>query len=161
MDKLEAVRKVVDTVLMEQTNTDLRRSGFVHLYGVANFCSLLAKKRGVDVELSTITGMLHDIATYKTGNSFRHAEFGAVEAEHILRGLELFRDEEIEQICKAIVNHSSKQKVDEPLDELLKDADVLHHYFYNTNFPLQKNEMERLRALSNENGFTVEDIKEA
>jgi uncharacterized protein len=69
MNRLEQIGKVVDNILMEQTNLEERRCGYVHLYGVSSTCSLLALKRGVNVELSAISGMLHDISSYKIGYS--------------------------------------------------------------------------------------------
>ena len=40
-----------------------------------------------------------------------------------------------------------------PYDELLKDADVLQHYLYNTSDPIQENERLRLTVLLKELGI--------
>ena len=61
MDRVEAVRQMVDEALRQQPDVEERRCGFVHLYGVAQSCGLLALKRGLDPELCTLAGMLHDI----------------------------------------------------------------------------------------------------
>lgn len=51
---------------------------YVHLYGISSTCSLLALKRGVNVELCAILGMLHDISSYKIGYSIAHAKLGSI-----------------------------------------------------------------------------------
>lgn len=99
MDRLEKIREVVDEILRNQPDEIERRCGFVHLYGVAAMCSMLAIKRGLNVEIATISAMLHDIASYKTGDSVNHAERGAIEARTILNQLGLFSDQEINSIC--------------------------------------------------------------
>ena len=84
MNRLEQVRQRVDGILRGQPDLEERRCGFVHLYGVSQACALLALKRGLDVQLCAVAGMLHDIATYKTDNPAGHDRLGAVEAEHLL-----------------------------------------------------------------------------
>ena len=152
MDKLEAVREVVDGILRNQPDDKLSRNGFVHLYGVAVNASLLAAKRGLDPLLSTTAGMLHDISTYKTGDSTDHARLGSIEAKRILTELGSFTQEAISTICTAILHHRNKGEIDGAYDELLKDADVLQHYFYNTSFELIEKEKVRLASLLEEFG---------
>jgi uncharacterized protein len=131
MNRLEIVRQVVDEILRQQPDVKERRCGFVHLYGVAVTSSLLALKRGLDPEICAVTGMLHDIATYRSGDPTNHAQRGAVEAEEILKETGEFRPDEINEICDAIARHSAKDQKDGALAELIKDADVLQHYLYN------------------------------
>lgn len=130
MDRLEQVRQIVDQFLREQPDHNAARCGFVHLYGVSAACVLLARKRGLDQELCAVAGMLHDISSYKTGNNTDHARLSAVEAERILAELACFTSEEIPQITDAIARHSAKDKIDGPLAECLKDADVFQYYLY-------------------------------
>jgi uncharacterized protein len=132
MNRLEIVRQVVDKILRQQPDVEERRCGFVHLYGVAVTCSLLALKRGLDPQICAVTGMLHDIATYRTGNPTNHAQRSALEAEVILRETGEFSSDEIDEISQAIARHSAKSQKDGELAELIKDADVLQHYLYNT-----------------------------
>lgn len=61
MNRTEQVRQTVDEILRGQPDDLERRCGFVNLYGIAQACALLALKRGLDVELGTIAGMLHDL----------------------------------------------------------------------------------------------------
>ncbi|SHH89295.1 HD domain-containing protein [Clostridium grantii] len=150
MDRLEEIREIVDNVLMEQANLELRRIGFLHIYGVASFSNLLAIKRGLNAELCAIAGMLHDIVTYKTGSSVDHAKLGSIEARKILNETNSFNEKEIDIICNAILNHSNKYNVDQVYDEILKDADVLEHNLYNTSFPVEEKEKKRLADLFQE-----------
>jgi uncharacterized protein len=137
MDRLESVRKVIDAMLLNQPDVELRRTAYVHLYGVAQNCSMLAIKRGLDIELSAIMGMLHDIYTYKFHYIKEHAVLGATEAESLLQRLDIFTEEEIEIIKTAINNHSDKKTKHDPYSELLKDADVLQNSLYNTSFDIK------------------------
>ena len=132
MNRLELVRTEVDAVLLNQENVNVRPEGYIHLYGVAQICTMLAIKRRLDVELCTIIGMLHDIYTYKIGYVKEHAILGAVEAENLLMDLEIFTEEEIETIKTAISHHSDKKTKHDKYSELLKDADVMQNSLYNT-----------------------------
>ena len=131
MDRLEKVRQVVDEILRQQPDLEERRCGFVHLYGVAQTCALLAQKRGLDPQVCAVMGMLHDIATYRSGDPTNHAPRGAIEAAAILSDTGQFSQQEIDQISQAISTHSAKDQIDGELAELLKDADVLQHDLYN------------------------------
>ena len=146
-DRTERVRQVVDEVLRGQPDEEERRCGFVHLYDVAQACALLALKRGLDAELGTIVGMLHDLATYKTGDLTDHGRRSAVLAQQILSDLDCFAEGEIATICGAIAHHRIKDQVHGAYDELLKDADVLGHTLYNTRLAPIKKEQARLSAL--------------
>lgn len=67
VNRIEKLRKVVDEILLRQSNEDNLCCGFVHLYGVATICSILAIKRGLNPEIASAAGMLHDIYSYRTG----------------------------------------------------------------------------------------------
>jgi HD superfamily phosphodiesterase len=53
--------------------------------------------------------------SYKTGDATDHARHSAREAQIILTDLACFTQEEIDEICEAIAQHSAK---DEPGDEM-------------------------------------------
>ena len=152
MHRLERLREVVDDILRRQPDEVERRCGFVHLYGVAATAALLALKRGMDPELCTAAGMLHDIWAYKSGDPANHAELGAPEAERILRELGDYTEDEISAICAAIARHSDKRGIHTDLCELLKDADVLQHHLYNTSLTPHEKHVERLNDLRSELG---------
>ena len=153
MDRTERVRGVVDEILRGQPDEEEGRCGFVHLYGVAQACALLALKRGLDAELGTIAGMLHDLWTYKTGDQTDHGRRSAVLAREILSGLGCFAESEIAIICEAIAHHRTKGEVHGAYDELLKDADVLSHYVYNTLLEPIEKEQARLAPVRRELGI--------
>jgi len=137
MNRLELIRNEIDAILLNQNNVEERRNGYVHLYGVAQCCSILAIKRGLDVELCAIIGMLHDMHTYKFDYVKDHAILGATEAENLMKELNVFTDEEIEIVRNSIFHHSDKKTKQDKYSELLKDADVLQNSLYNTTFEIK------------------------
>ena len=152
-DRIEKVRHVVNTILRAQPDEEQRRFGVTHLYGVAQACALLALKRGLDAELGTISGLLHDLWARKSGDPTDHGRRGAVLAREILVDLGCFTESEIAIICEAIAHHSIKEQVHDVYDELLKDADVLDHFFYNVLVDPIEKERARLAALWKELGI--------
>ena len=98
-------------------------------------------------------GMLHDIANVN-GGSDNHAADGAVQAEVLLKSMKLYSDDEIAIITTAIARHDAKSATHEAYDELLKDADVLSHCFYNPDFPVNEWERKRYQNLLLELGCT-------
>lgn len=148
-DRIEQVRECVSEMLEQVPDAFLRADGYVHMFGVAQACVMIALRRGEDVELAAIAGYLHDIATYSTGDSTKHARRGAEMARPILDSLGLFSEEEMNRICTAISLHSDKKTVHGPLDEILKDADVLQHCTYDPGF-VAKKEKDRFRKLCKE-----------
>lgn len=157
MSRLDAVRTEIDTILLNPDNAGNCRDGYIHLYGVAQNCSLLAIKRGLNVELCTIIGLLHDIHTYKFGYVKEHAWLGAVESESLLKEPGLFTDKEIEIIRTAISHHSDKKTVHDKYSELLKDADILQESLYNTTFRMKHK--KRLKEIYKELGIKMKNKK--
>jgi HD superfamily phosphodiesterase len=135
------------------TDTFERRCAYLHLYGVSQSCALIALKRGENVELATMAGMLHDLYTYKFNNSENHAENGAVLAREVLNELQLTDDNETDMICSAIHDHSSKGSFHSAFDEVLIDADVMQHGLHNMTTPVMDHEKERFNNLMNEFGI--------
>ena len=132
-NRLEILRSKVDDLILESG----AHAGefFSHFYSVSKFAAVLALKRGLNPEIAQASGMLHDIYQVTGGTTEQHGAKGAVVAEGILRQIGLYTDEEIEIITTAIHWHSKKRKFHGPYDELLKDADVMSHFFYNTEIP--------------------------
>ncbi|MFI3325219.1 MAG: HD domain-containing protein [Clostridia bacterium] len=153
MNRIEEVRKYVDQVIFNIPNNEEKRAAYIHLYGVSQVCTLIAMKRNEDVELATIAGMLHDIYIYSTLDSTNHAHKGSVIAKEILQKLSLFTEKEIEQICSAIYNHSSKGIKHSSFDEVLIDADVMQHCIYNPFFEVSPHEKDRYNSLKIEFGL--------
>ncbi|WP_051620448.1 HD domain-containing protein [Paenibacillus sp. UNC451MF] len=145
--RLDSIRVIVDEMLLALADANRRRNGYVHLYGVSSFASMLAYKRGLHAELATIAGMLHDYYFYKTGISTFRAENSAEAVRPILRNTGLFSKEEQRTILRSIFyqnNQMGQHGVDE---ETIKEAVMLHHYFHNSKDALCPNSIERLRSL--------------
>jgi HD superfamily phosphodiesterase len=157
-NRIERLRKYIDDILLNMKDTQERRCGYLHLYGVSQACAMIALKRNQDVELATIAGMLHDLHSYKAMNTENHAEHGAVLARQILKELLLTTDSETDLICSAIRNHSSKATIHSAFDEVLKDADVLQHCLYNPLFPVMEHEKCRFQNLLTEFGIFCDGI---
>ncbi|UCC16675.1 MAG: HD domain-containing protein [Dehalococcoidales bacterium] len=131
MNRIEILRKRTDEILLNMADDEERRAAYVHLYGVAQACALLALKRGENTELAIMMGMLHDIYSYGNMDTQDHAHKGAILAREILESLQITNDDETDMICAAIYNHSDKETVHSDFDEVLKDADVFQQCLYN------------------------------
>ena len=121
-----------------------------HTAIVSSFSAMLAKKRALNTEIATMIGLLHDIHTLLADDPYNHAELGSLKAKEILSELNIVSSEELEIISTAIKNHSSKTSINDDYSELIKDADVLSHYFHDISLPIAKKEKERLEKLLDE-----------
>ncbi|MBO4300518.1 MAG: HD domain-containing protein [Desulfovibrio sp.] len=153
MGRLKELRKIVDQELLAIEDADKRKSAYVHLYGVSLSATLISEKRKTSTELACMAAMLHDLYAYKSGSYEDHAHKGAELARNILNGLGLTTAEETEAICAAISRHDDKHTIDGPLDEVLKDADVMHHCLNDLSKPVKDKEIGRYAALRKEFGL--------
>ncbi len=128
MSRLKELRKYVDAELNQMEDADKRNSAVAHLYGVSLAATMIAKKRGLDPEIASMAAMLHDLHAYKIGSYDDHAHKGAELAGEILGKLNLTDEAETEMICSAIYHHDDKLVTDSPMDEVLKDADVMKEW---------------------------------
>jgi len=151
INRLEELRHKIDKMIFKY-QPDNSRYYISHLYGVSQYCTFIAVKRGLDAEIAAASGMLHDIYQVVEGTTKDHAIRGAVIAGDILKELGIYEKEEINIITTAISKHSKKRKVHEPYDELLKDGDVMDHCFYNPDFPVLDKEVVRYNNLLREFG---------
>jgi uncharacterized protein len=153
-NRIEILREyIVHIMFSAKFDKRERFAYFDHMSSVSQFCALIALKRGENVELATMAGLLHDIHTYETLNSESHAKKGAVLAREILTELNVTTDDETDIICSAIHNHSSKKGRHPSFDEVLVDADVLQHGLYNYTLPLFDKDKERFERLRVEFGL--------
>ena len=150
-NRLETLRNEVDRLIREY-QPGKSQYFYSHIYGVSDFCTLLALRRGLNAELAAACGMLHDISQVTTGSSLNHAAIGAEQARDILKALGMYGEDETEEIAVAISRHSDKKSVHGPLDEVLKDADVLSHCLHNTAVPVKEKERLRFESLRSELG---------
>jgi len=135
-NRIDCVREYVDNIFDGIGETENKHAAYIHSYGVSQCCALLALKRGLDVELATVMGLLHDVYSYSTGITKWHSHNGAemvrVAFKHSLAGL--FSDDEQILIKSAIFHHSDKDHVHDEYDELLKDSDILQHLSFDAQF---------------------------
>jgi len=150
-NRIELLREYINKII--ENDSKGRFSIYVHLYGVSNFCAMIALKRNQNAELATIAGMLHDIYTYKNIDPRDHAKRGSILAKEILNELKITNDEETNIICNAIAEHSDKKNKHSDFTEVLIDADVIQHYLYNIFLPSLEHESERIEKIKNEFGI--------
>ena len=150
MSRLKELRNYVDREINSISDSDKRTGAIVHLYGVSLAATMIARKRHLDWELLSMAAMLHDLHAYKTGSYEDHAHKGAELARDILNELKLTDEAETEIICSAIYHHDDKLVVDSPMDEALKDADVLHHCLNNLSKMVKEKEQARFDKLYKE-----------
>lgn len=153
MSRLKELRKYVDFEINKIEDADKRTSAIAHLYGVSLAATMIAKKRGLDPEIASMAAMLHDLHAYKTGSYDDHAHLGADLARNILEELGLTDETETEMICSAIYHHDDKLVADSPMDEVLKDADVIDHCLKDSSKPVKEKEQARFDSLCKEFGM--------
>ena len=153
MSRLKDLRKYVNKELNKMDDPGERIKAAAHLYGVSLAATMIAKKRGLDPELASMAAMLHDLHAYKSGSYEDHAHKGAELAGRILKNLDLTDPKETELICSAVYHHDDKLSVDAPMDEVLKDADVIHHCMNDISKPVKEKERSRYEALCREFGM--------
>lgn len=154
MSRIKDLQKQVHRVLEKIEDNDKRAKAVAHLHGVALAAAILAKKRGEDAELATMAGLLHDLHAYKSGSYDDHERLGAEYARKLLTKLELTTPEETEAICSAICHHGNKAGVDAPMDEILKDADVIDHSLADSTKEVKPHEQARFARLCEELGLS-------
>ena len=153
MSRLKELRKYVDAEINKMEDPDKRTGAIAHLYGVSLAATMIAKKRGLDPELAAMAAMLHDLHAYKTGSYDDHAHKGAELAKEILDELKLTDETETDMICSAIYHHDDKLVVDGPMDELIKDADVIDHCLKDSSKAVKEKEQARFDRLCAEFGI--------
>ena len=153
MSRIKDLQKQVHRILDKIEDEDRRLKAVSHLHGVALAAAMLAKVRGEDAELATMAGLLHDLYAYKSGSYDDHAHLGADYARKLLEKLAITAPEETDVVCAAIWHHDNKAEVDGPLDEILKDADVIDHSLSDPTKEVKAHETARFGKLCAELGF--------
>ena len=150
-NRIEILRRYIEDILYSSRG-DIRIRSFYynHMVCVSQFCALIALRRGEDVELATMAGLLHDIHTFVYFDSEKHAKKGSVLAREILTELRLTTDEETDKICSAVRHHSKKSGSFSAFDEVLIDADVMEHSLHNVTHPPFTKDEERFEKLLDE-----------
>ena len=157
MSRIKDLQKRVHQELEGIKSTHKYAKAVNHLHGVSFAAVVIAKKRGENPELAAMAGLLHDLYAYKSGNYDNHAHLGAEYAGKLLKKMKLTTPEETDIICSAIWHHSDKDVIDSPMDEVLKDADVLHHSLDDPCRKIKGHEKERYEKLCLEFGLNSFD----
>ena len=159
MSRLKELRKYIDKKLAKWIEDDADRAkAEAHLYGVSFAAALIAQRRGMSshqIELLQMAGMLHDCYAYKTGSYEDHAHKGAELAGEILNELRITSPDENNLIQSAIYHHDDKAAVDSRADEVLKDADAMHHIYNDLSKPVKEKEAAKYAALKKEFGIGI------
>ncbi len=153
--KMSRVRKLEKQVwkVMKKTKKKDWQDRTAHLHCVAMTGAMLAMKRGENPEIAAMAGLLHDLYAYREDSYKDHARRGADYARKILEKLKITSDEETEVICRAIRNHDLKDAVGTPMEEILKDADVMHHCLADPAEKAGSHEQARFDQLRRELGL--------
>lgn len=152
--RIDTLRKYVDEMLLKNQDDDDRRCGYVHLYGVGMAAALIAYKRGFDPELAEMAGILHDYISYQGMDGPDHAHECEPYVRALLNEMAITTDEETEMICSAVYNHSDKKETHSDFDEIIKDADDMHHWLRNPKEPMYYGK-ERVEKLCREFGLDI------
>ena len=155
MERIQRIRAYVNHYIDKIPSEEERRNATVHTYGVAQLCTMIALKRGLDPELAHMSGLLHDVYSYFTGSSLCHAISGAEMVRPAIRDMNIFTQEEKEIILSSIFYHSDKARIHDRYDEVLKDADVLQHYWNDACFRIEKPVYPRLTKVLEELGMNA------
>ena len=121
----------------------------IHMASASRTAYLLALERGIDPELPACAASVHDFGRILTGKQSGHAEAGYLPVRDFLRSTGLFTTEEIDTISLAVKNHSSKTVAGTPIEEIVKDADVIDCYQYGTPFDRPEKEIRYRNWLKN------------
>lgn len=106
----------------------------LHMTSAASVAWILALQRGVDPELAAAAATVHDFGRIITGKQNTHAEAGYLPVQRFLWNTCLFSADEITVIAEAARNHSKKTDVGTPIEEIVKDADVINCCQYGLPF---------------------------
>jgi len=156
--RLEILKEYIDSELHNIQKCFEKRCSFIHLYGVSMCCTMIAAKRGENIELAAMAGMLHDFYLYYNANDQNriftdHGRRGSLFVREVLNKLQLTTDKETDIICSGVANHCDKLMIDDSFDEVIKDADVLQHCLYDIDFTPHAIYKERYNRLIEEFGL--------
>ncbi len=119
----------------------------VHISSCAKIGYLMAEARGVDPILAASACAIHDFGRIVTGKQPGHAEAGYEPVKKFLKETRLFTEEEVDILATATRNHSNKSEVGGPIEEIVKDADVLDFHQYGAVMPREEQQRRLERIL--------------
>lgn len=165
-------RRVIEIIALSNIADDKREDSlvfeFMHAAGCMQIARILSQKRALNINLSSIAAMLHDIHVIKHGQYKDHAKLGAPIAKNILEEVGGFSNEEIHTVTQAVAHHSEKEVYsDNPYVELVKDVDVFDcslyknaEGFYRLHKPesIFKEYVNRIKKMRGELGLSVDNV---
>jgi uncharacterized protein len=144
----QAILKTIDEHQhIDRTNAPSLDWERIHMISCAKVGYMLAVERELDPNLCACACAVHDFGRILTGSQENHGEAGELPAQYFLRETALFSEEEINMISRAVANHSKKGEVGTPLEELVKDADLIDYASYGQIFKRQE-QIDRFERLS-------------
>ncbi|MCI6012595.1 MAG: HD domain-containing protein [Firmicutes bacterium] len=113
----------------------------IHMASSARLAWEMAlERKDADPEIAACAAAVHDFGRILTGRQKDHAEAGYAPVKEFLQKSGLFSAEETEEIAQAVRHHSSKTVTGTPLEEIVKDADVVDCFQY--GYPFDRPEKE-------------------
>lgn len=160
-ERVEMVRELVVRVLRtpENSMTNQEITMMVYLSGVSDFASKLAVRRGENSEIAAIAGLMHNYYLIKTGITSFPGPNSADAARPILRETQLFSNEEMSAILRAIFYQDDRQLVHGTYEEIIKDAIVVQKYIQTSNY-ITDIDRDRLNNVLDELGISAADYAE-
>lgn len=134
VNRISMIKQYVDKIIESIASAEEFKNAYINTYGVAQCCSIIARRRGLNPELAYISGLLHDIYAYYVGSHLCHAQSGADMVRVAIRNMNIFSHDEKMIILSAIFHHSNKELIHDEYDEVLKDADLLQHFLNDSSF---------------------------
>ncbi len=153
MDRVSAVEAFVFERFNQIDDARWRTRAVYHSHAVSLICVLLAKKRGLDPEIAAIAGLLHDLYAYERRDYADHAHKGAARAKEVLASLGLTTAAADALVASAIYHHDDLTLIDGPMDEVLKDADLIDNAMSHPAREVKENEAARIGRIREELGL--------
>jgi uncharacterized protein len=119
---------------------------YEHMRECARVARVLAAHRRLDPELAACAATVQNIGRVLKGRSDSHAEAGYLPAKQLFTSLRCFTAKEVEILATAVRNHSRKERIDGPMDELTKDADIYVRYLKGSEIS-RPYDVRRLKAV--------------
>lgn len=151
MNRIFTLQQAILKVIDEHQNIDRSEAPpldweRIHMISCAKVGYMLAEERGLDPDIAACACAVHDFGRILTGSQANHGQAGALPVQHFLRETALFSEDEILLISRAVANHSKKGEVGSPIEELVKDADLIDYASYGQVFKRQE-QIDRFERL--------------
>lgn len=149
--RLPRVIHAMEAFIVEQQSRNLDRDRdldweYEHIKESTHWAKILAMHRKMDPDLAACAVATQNIGRIATGRTDGHAEAGYDVSKRLFTALGCFTPAEVHQLASAIKNHSRKDVIDAPMDELAKDVDVYVRYLQGEELSTI-DELKRLSAI--------------